>query len=327
MIHPIPPGTRDVLPDEMRELRALISSRMRGAFERGGLRRGLDARARVRGRAAPRRRARRRRPLPAVRRAGRGAGAALRHDDPDRARGGHPLRATPSRRSGFCYFAHAYRAAERGAGRAARVPPGRDRADRRCPRPEGEAEVRGADGGRAGRGRPAPPPDRRRRRLAVPPLLDDARGARGAAPAAARGAVARATWWASRRRVAALGRPATRERELLVRLPELRGGPEVLDRAAGGGRAVEGLRALHELLGRARRGRPRDLRPRPRARARLLHRRGVRGLRPRRGLRARRRRPLRRPARALRPRRCPRAASRSTCSACTWRRPRRRRSA
>ena len=28
MIHPIPPGTRDVLPDEMRELRAL-SERLR----------------------------------------------------------------------------------------------------------------------------------------------------------------------------------------------------------------------------------------------------------------------------------------------------------
>ena len=34
---------------------------------------------------------------------------------------------------------------------------------------------------------------------------------------------------------------------LLVRLPELRGGPEVLDRAEGVA-ALEGLRALHELL-------------------------------------------------------------------------------
>ena len=32
---PIPAGTRDVLPDEMRELRAL-SERLRGAFEGGG---------------------------------------------------------------------------------------------------------------------------------------------------------------------------------------------------------------------------------------------------------------------------------------------------
>ena len=35
MIHPIPPGTRDVLPDEMRELR-LLSERLRAAFERAG---------------------------------------------------------------------------------------------------------------------------------------------------------------------------------------------------------------------------------------------------------------------------------------------------
>src|SRR5918992_4932225 len=35
MTHPIPPGTRDVLPDEMRELRAL-TERMRSAFEEAG---------------------------------------------------------------------------------------------------------------------------------------------------------------------------------------------------------------------------------------------------------------------------------------------------
>ena len=35
MIHPIPPGTRDVLPTEMRELRAL-TERLRGAFEQAG---------------------------------------------------------------------------------------------------------------------------------------------------------------------------------------------------------------------------------------------------------------------------------------------------
>jgi ATP phosphoribosyltransferase regulatory subunit len=44
------------------------------------------------------------------------------------------------------------------------------------------------------------------------------------------------------------------ERELLTRLPELRGGPEVLERADGplaasaAKQALEGLRALHELL-------------------------------------------------------------------------------
>src|SRR5919106_1645862 len=35
MIHPIPPGTRDVLPDEMRELRAL-SETLRAEFEAAG---------------------------------------------------------------------------------------------------------------------------------------------------------------------------------------------------------------------------------------------------------------------------------------------------
>src|ERR671924_152770 len=35
MTHPIPPGTRDVLPDEMRELRAL-TERLRGSFEGAG---------------------------------------------------------------------------------------------------------------------------------------------------------------------------------------------------------------------------------------------------------------------------------------------------
>ena len=35
MIHPIPPGTRDVLPDEMRELRALSGS-LHATFDRAG---------------------------------------------------------------------------------------------------------------------------------------------------------------------------------------------------------------------------------------------------------------------------------------------------
>src|SRR2546423_283664 len=35
MIHPLPPGTRDVLPEEMRELRAL-TERLRGVFEGAG---------------------------------------------------------------------------------------------------------------------------------------------------------------------------------------------------------------------------------------------------------------------------------------------------
>jgi ATP phosphoribosyltransferase regulatory subunit len=50
-------------------------------------------------------------------------------------------------------------------------------------------------------------------------------------------------------RVRALSGVAEREQELLVRLPELRGGREVLERADGPvAEAVEGLRALHEML-------------------------------------------------------------------------------
>jgi ATP phosphoribosyltransferase regulatory subunit len=35
MIHPTPPGTRDILPEEMRELRALETS-LRAAFDAHG---------------------------------------------------------------------------------------------------------------------------------------------------------------------------------------------------------------------------------------------------------------------------------------------------
>src|SRR5829696_8364693 len=49
-------------------------------------------------------------------------------------------------------------------------------------------------------------------------------------------------------RVHELGLPGP-ERDLLVRLPQLRGGPEVLERADGPvAAAVESLRALHKLL-------------------------------------------------------------------------------
>jgi ATP phosphoribosyltransferase regulatory subunit len=51
------------------------------------------------------------------------------------------------------------------------------------------------------------------------------------------------------RGVSALDALSDRERTVLMRLPELRGGPEVLSRADGpAAAAVEGLRELHELL-------------------------------------------------------------------------------
>ena len=97
VIHPIPSGTRDVLPDELRELRAITSGHPR-RVRAPRLRRGRHAGARVRGDAGARRRGGGRPGLQAVRRARRRAGAALGHDDPDRARGRHPLPDAPSRR-------------------------------------------------------------------------------------------------------------------------------------------------------------------------------------------------------------------------------------
>ena len=112
-----------------------------------------------------------------------------------------------------------------------------------------------------------------------------------------------------------------RRRELLLEVPQRRGGPEVLtDAPAPAAEAVTGMRARARAA-RARGRRARDLRPRPGARHRLLHRRRVRGLRPRARRPDRRRRALRRPARALRPQRCPRSASRWASIACTWRSP------
>src|ERR687894_2337156 len=111
---PIPPGTRDVLPDEMRELRA-ISSRMRDAFEEAGygevhtpaleyeevLRRGEEHAAGARYRTFDE----------------QGEVLALRSDMTipiARVVGTRYADAEPPLR--FCYFAHAWRAVERGVG-------------------------------------------------------------------------------------------------------------------------------------------------------------------------------------------------------------------
>src|ERR687894_2875409 len=111
---PIPPGTRDVLPDEMRELRA-ISSRMRATFEEAGygevhtpaleyddvLRRGEEHAAGARYRTFDE----------------QGDVLALRSDMTipiARVVGARYADAEPPLR--FCYFAHAWRATERGVG-------------------------------------------------------------------------------------------------------------------------------------------------------------------------------------------------------------------
>src|SRR6476646_9876877 len=88
MIHPIPPGTRDVLPDEMRELRRLKQALI-DVFEARGYG------DRVRRGALPRRRPRRRLRLPLLRREWRPAGAALGNDGADCPPGREPLRQQP----------------------------------------------------------------------------------------------------------------------------------------------------------------------------------------------------------------------------------------
>ena len=113
-MHPIPPGTRDVLPDEMSELR-LIGERLRATFEAGGygevwtpmleyedvLRTGDEAAAGAGYRMFDE----------------RGQVLALRSDmtipiarlvATRLPAGGDPLR--------LCYFAHAYRAVGHGSG-------------------------------------------------------------------------------------------------------------------------------------------------------------------------------------------------------------------
>jgi ATP phosphoribosyltransferase regulatory subunit len=242
--HPIPPGTRDVLPDEMRELRAL-TDRMRAAFEEAGygevwtpaleyeevLRTG-DARA-------------------------AGAGYRLFDDQGQvlalrsdmtipiaRLVASRYREAEPPFR--LCYFAHAYRAVERGSGQAREFLQGGVELIG-VPGPEAEAEV-----------------------VAISLAALDAAGLRRHRVGVGDGSLYRTLLEAldvpeeghtgvleslSRRDLVGLERlvfdlgASAEVRELLVGLPQLRGGPEVLDRADGPlAGAMEGLRLLGSLL-------------------------------------------------------------------------------
>ena len=147
-------------------------------------------------------------------------------------------------------------------------------------------------------------------------LLDRARRRGRASARRSSTASPRTTWSGSRPRSGALD--AARRRASARRcceLPTLRGGAEVLEQARElGGEAVErataGSQATYEALVERGRRRPRPARPRAAARPRLLHRRDPRGLRPGARPHPRRRRPLRRADGPLRPRRCRRPASR-----------------
>ena len=232
MSHAIPPGTRDVLPEEMRELRA-IADRMLATFEDAGygevhtpaleyedvLRRGDERAAGARYRTFDEQgdvlalRSDMTIPIARV--------VATRYADVQ-----PPLR--------FCYFAHAWRAIERGVGE---------------PREflQGGLELIGAEG---------PEGDAEVVALTIEAL--DAVGLRRHRIGIGDGSLYRTLLrelyvpedrhlplleCLSRRDLVALeglvsDLPA---RELLVELPAVRGGPEVLERA-------EGLRALHALL-------------------------------------------------------------------------------
>jgi ATP phosphoribosyltransferase regulatory subunit len=244
MTHPIPPGTRDVLPEEMRELRA-ICERMRTCFEDSGygeihtpaleyedvLRLGEERAAGARYRTFDE----------------QGDVLALRSDmtiPVARVVATRYREVAPPLR--FCYFARAWRTAERGVGEPREFLQGGLELIG-VPGAEGDAEV-----------------------VALTIAALDEAGLRRHRMGVGDGSLYRTLLGSleipehrhlplleclSRRdlvgldmRVSALGL-GERERELLARLPELRGGREVLERAAApASEAVEGLRVLHELL-------------------------------------------------------------------------------
>jgi ATP phosphoribosyltransferase regulatory subunit len=244
MTHPIPPGTRDVLPDEMRELRAL-TDRLRASFEDAGygevwtpsleyeevLRTGDD----------------------------RAAGAGYRLFDEHgevlamRSDMTIPIARVVATRYGeaeppfrLCYFAHAYREVQRGAGQPREFLQGGIELIG-VTAPDGEAEVIAlclSALEEAGL---------RRHRLGVGDgqlyrHLLDAFGVPEDSHLELLEALSRRDLAGLEMRIEQLRLPA-RERDLLVRLPQLRGGPEVLERADGPvADAIESLRALYELL-------------------------------------------------------------------------------
>ena len=242
MTFPIPPGTRDVLPDEMRELRA-ISERLRGAFERAGyaelwtpaleyeevLRRGD----------------------------GRAAGAGYRLFDEKgnvlalRSDMTIPIARVVASRSGgseppfrLCYFGHAHRAATPGVSREF-FQAGIELIG--APAPEGDAEVAALTISALDEA------GLRRHRLGVGDgmlyrALLDALEVPDVSRQTLLGRLSQRDLAGLELEIDRLRLPAS-ARELLIGLPGLRGGPEVLDRADGPiGTAVEGLRGLHELL-------------------------------------------------------------------------------
>ena len=243
MIHPIPPGTRDVLPDEMRELRA-IAARLRELFEGAGygevrtpaleyedvLRRGDERAA-----SAPYRLfdeqgrvlvLRSDMTIPIARL------VASRYADAE-----PPLR--------FCYFQHAYRAPERGRTSAEFLQGGIELIGQ--PGTAGEVELLALTA------ESLAAVGLRRHRIGIGDgALYRTLLAELEVPEAEQAPLLELL---SERRFVELEAHVERlglsdaGRRLLVELPRVRGGAEVLEHDAGpAAAAVEGLRALHEGL-------------------------------------------------------------------------------
>ena len=244
MISPTPPGTRDVLPDEMRELRS-ISERLRAVFERAGYREVSTPTMEYE--------------EVLVRGDERGAGAGYRLFD-DRGRVlvlrsdmTIPIARLVSTRYAdsrspvrLCYLAHSYRVVERGRGESREfLQAGIELIDEVAP--GGDAEV-----------------------IATVIAALDAAGLRRHRIGLGDGSLYRTLLGTfdvpelerkpllellSRRDLVGLEARVTRlglsaaAREALTELPTLRGGPEVLERANGpAAYALEGLRATHGAL-------------------------------------------------------------------------------
>ena len=241
MIHPVPPGTRDVLPDEMRELRALSGS-LHSTFDRAGYGEVWTPALEYE----------------EVLRAGDEdiAGAGFRLFD-DR---GHVLalrsdatipiaRLVANRYAGdpgplrLCYFAHAYRAVQRGSGQAREFL-------------QGGVELIGVGGAEGDAEVIALVVDAlseaglRRHRIGLGDgmlyraLLADA-GVSDEDAEPLLESLWRRDLPGLEARVDRLGL-APAARAALVELPTLRGGAEVLAKIDGAG--AENLRAVHELL-------------------------------------------------------------------------------
>src|SRR5438270_4129571 len=244
MIHPVPPGTRDVLPEEMRELREL-TLRMHAVFDRGGYGEGWT---------------------PALE-----YEEVLRRGDEDAAGAGFKVlddrgqvlalrsdatipiaRLVANRDAGvaetlrLCYIAHAYRAVERGSGQAREFL-------------QGGVELIGIGGAQGDAEVIALVVDAlseaglRRHRVGLGDgMLYRTLLAAVDVPEADWLPLLESLW---RRDLVGLAGQVDRlgvgaaARELLVTLPTLRGGPDILDRVDGSlSVAVENLRECHELL-------------------------------------------------------------------------------